>query len=295
MLQKILLFFLCLTLVACGGQETSSSASTDAEKSPPAAKTNVPAQDTKPAKERPLNSASAHFTSNVRSIGPAMTASQETMQEDLQQLGQVIFENEFLGYYTGQFGPNQITLILAEQQGQQIKGYSVCAGNYRPVTGRITDQKAGEYYVCELAEPGDDPYDGTFTFTIFPAQDKLQGEWKPFRAKGNTPRTYNLKAKDFSYQPNAGSWPEASERKLTEEDVWNYNSEELRLMRNEIYARHGYSFKIKDMRYYFEDQNWYMPITTDIRRDLTITEIENIELIYEYETYYEEYYDEFGR
>lgn len=294
MLQKILLSFLCLTLLACGGQEASSSASTT-QQSAPESQEKAPAKTTQAAKERPLNSASAHFTSNVRAIGPAMTASQETMQEDLQQLGKVVFENEFLGYYTGQFGPNQITLILAEQQGQQLRGYSVCAGNYRPISGRITDQKAGEYYVCELAEPGDDPYDGTFTFTIFPTQDKLQGEWKPFRAKGNTPRTYTLRAKDFQYQANVGSWPEASQRTLTEEDVWNYNSEELRLMRNEIYARHGYSFKIKDMRYYFEDQDWYMPVTTDIRRALTTTEIENIELIYEYETYYEEYYDEFGR
>jgi hypothetical protein len=224
-----------------------------------------------------------------------MTAKQEAMQKDLQQLGQAITENEFLGYYTGAFGPNQITLILAEQQGQELRGYSVCAGNYRPLTGRIIEQKPGASYTLELTEPGDDPYDGTFTFTIYPAKQQLQGEWKPFKAKGNTARHYTLAAKKFRYQPTVGKWPEASQRLLTEEDVWNYNSEELRLMRNEIYARHGYSFKIKDMRYYFEDQDWYMPVTTDIRRDLTTTEIANIELIYEFETYFDEYYDEFGR
>lgn len=282
---------LCLALFSCGGPSTPPADTTAAEST---TETTTP-EATRPAKERPSNSASAHFASNVQAIGPAMTAKQELMQKDLQQLGQAITDNEFLGYYTGTFGPNQITLILTELQGQELRGYSVCAGNYRPLTGRVTEQKPGEYYTCELAEPGDDPYDGTFTFTIDPAKQLLKGEWKPFRAKGNTARNYTLATKDFRYQPTVGEWPEASQRLLTEDDVWNYNSDELRLMRNEIYARHGYSFKIKDMRYYFEEQDWYMPVTTDIRRELTTTEIANIELIYEYETYYDEYYDEFGR
>lgn len=287
---RILLAFLCFTLLSCGGPSNppvDTKATDTTESATPKAN--------RPAKERPSNSASAHFASNVQAIGPAMTAKQELMQKDLQQLGQATTNNEFLGYYTGAFGPNQITLILAEQQGQELRGYSVCAGNYRPLTGRIKEQKPGEYYTIELAEPGDDPYDGTFTFTVYPVKQQLQGEWKPFRAKGNTARSYTLTARDFKYQPTVGNWPEASQRLLTEEDVWNYNSEELRLMRNEIYARHGYSFKLKDMRYYFEDQDWYMPVTTDIRRELTTTEMANIELIYEYETYYDEYYDEFGR
>lgn len=66
-------------------------------------------------------------------------------------------------------------------------------------------------------------------------------------------------------------------------------------MRNEIYARHGYCFKIKDMRYTFERRSWYMPVSTDIRDELTDTEVANIQLIDEYETYYDEYYNEFGR
>lgn len=291
MILRILFFFLCINLLSCRGPSNPPS---DTTTTAPATESTT--QTTKqPAKERPSNSAAAHFASNVQSIGPAMTAKQELMQKDLQQLGQAITDKEYLGYYTGDFGPNQITLILAEQQGEELRGYSVCAGNYRPLTGRITKQKPGESYTMELAEPGNDPYDGTFTFTIFPAKQQLQGEWKPFRAKGNTARSYTLKTKKFNYQPTVGRWPEASQRLLTEEDVWNYDADELRLMRNEIYARHGYSFKIKDMRYYFEDQDWYMPVTTDIRRDLTTTEVANIELIYEYETYYEEYYDEFGR
>ena len=66
-------------------------------------------------------------------------------------------------------------------------------------------------------------------------------------------------------------------------------------MRSEIYARHGYSFKEKDMRYLFESKDWYMPMSNDVREKLSKSEIANIDLIYEYETYVEEYYDDYGR
>ncbi|MEL6657602.1 MAG: YARHG domain-containing protein [Bacteroidota bacterium] len=292
MLHKTLLtLFLTILLCACGNDTASTTAenevtaTTEAEPSP---ETNTP------AKERPSNSASAHFASDVRTIGPAMTPGQKDMLNQLSQLGQTATENKLLGYYTGDFGPNRITLILTELIGTKLGGYSVCAGNYRPLYGDILVQEGGTYEV-KIAEPGGDPYDGTFTFNVSTADGKLQGKWEPFRKAGNTPRSYQLTAKDFTYRDDVGLWPEASQRLLTEEEVWNHTSDDLRLMRNEIYARHGYSFKIKDMRYHFEAQDWYMPITTDIRETLTDIEAENIALIYQYETYYEEYYDDFGR
>ena len=223
-----------------------------------------------------------------------MTPGQKDMADQLHQLGQASAESDLLGYYTGAFGPNRITLILTQLNGTELRGYSVCAGNFRPLNGSIQQQGNGSYSV-ELAEPGDDRYDGTFTFTVNTADRTLKGKWVPFRTSGNSAKNYNLNAQNFTYRTDVGDWPEASQRLLEEEDVWNYNSEELRLMRNDIYARHGYCFKIKDMRYHFESQDWYMPVTTDIRTELTDIEVQNIELIYEYETYYEDYYDDFGR
>ena len=66
-------------------------------------------------------------------------------------------------------------------------------------------------------------------------------------------------------------------------------------MRNEIYARHGYSFKDKAMRQVFDTVSWYMPMGIDIRDDLTDIEVQNIDLIYLYESYQEENYDDYGR
>jgi hypothetical protein len=40
-------------------------------------------------------------------------------------------------------------------------------------------------------------------------------------------------------------------------DLYSKLPEELRLLRNEIYARHGYVFKSQDLNEYFEKQSWY--------------------------------------
>ncbi len=66
-------------------------------------------------------------------------------------------------------------------------------------------------------------------------------------------------------------------------------------MRNEIYARHGYSFKLADMREHFDKLDWYMPMAIDITTKLTKIEKNNAELIKRYEKYSAEYYDGFGR
>lgn len=48
-------------------------------------------------------------------------------------------------------------------------------------------------------------------------------------------------------------------RKLTEAEVSGLTKEELRLARNEIYARHGLMFQAQDLQEYFGRQAWYNP------------------------------------
>ena len=66
-------------------------------------------------------------------------------------------------------------------------------------------------------------------------------------------------------------------------------------MRNEIFARHGYCFAKKEFRQQFENEEWYVPNTVDIKGFLTEIEKKNIALIKRYEQYAEEYGDEYGR
>lgn len=78
-------------------------------------------------------------------------------------------------------------------------------------------------------------------------------------------------------------YPEASSRHLTSEDLAGKSIWELKIMRNEIFARHGYKFKSDDMREYFNKQKWYKPQYDDVTSKLTEIENANIKMIKQYE------------
>ena len=80
-----------------------------------------------------------------------------------------------------------------------------------------------------------------------------------------------------------GRFPQASERFLTNVDLQNLNKNDLKIMRNEIYARHGYIFQTNEMKSYFKYQDWYIPKHNNVNSMLTDIEMKNIELIKHYE------------
>jgi hypothetical protein len=126
-------------------------------------------------------------------------------------------------------------------------------------------------------------------------QRELTGTWTPFKASSTSAKNYSLKRTNYIYKSDAGIYPKTSTTLLTEEDVANMDAQDLKIMRNEIYARHGYSFKDKELRTYFDQQEWYMPMAIDVREELTETEVKNIDLIYQYEEYFKQSYDDYGR
>jgi hypothetical protein len=80
-----------------------------------------------------------------------------------------------------------------------------------------------------------------------------------------------------------GKYPEGSTRLLTSNDVAGKSPWELKVMKNEIYARHGYIFKTPELRSYFESQPWYRPLYADVTDLLNNIEIENAAFIKSYE------------
>ena len=78
-----------------------------------------------------------------------------------------------------------------------------------------------------------------------------------------------------------GTYPEGSLRYLTSEDLTGKSLWELRVMRNEIYARKGFVFKTAQLRSYFQSQRWYVPIddNASVEKRLTPVEKANIALI----------------
>jgi hypothetical protein len=66
---------------------------------------------------------------------------------------------------------------------------------------------------------------------------------------------------------------------ITSDTIGDLFAEDLRLLRNEIYARHGRVFKDKDLQKYFDTQSWYKP-NPDFKDDqLSETEVANLAII----------------
>ena len=86
----------------------------------------------------------------------------------------------------------------------------------------------------------------------------------------NAPTFQESEEEDFAWLSN---------QRLEASDLYKYSSSELRLLRNAIYARHGYRFKSTDLQEYFSQFSWYTPSTNDVSYSLTAIENENIMLI----------------
>lgn len=238
----------------------------------------------KPAAKPPAIGAAQVLTQPISSITGSWTGMLEPDREVM-----------ILDKKTGDSFPasaNKITLFIAQLEDGNITGYSVCAGNERPFTGSYEEENGK--IKATLQEPGDNKYDGVFELVISRNEHTLTGKWTPFN-KAQVGRHYNLERKNFKYNNTLGGHPETSMRMLTTEEVNNLYKEELRFMRNAIYARHGYSFKLREIRAQFDSEEWYMPISTDVRKKLTTIEVKNEKLIKNFEKYAEESYDDYGR
>lgn len=76
-----------------------------------------------------------------------------------------------------------------------------------------------------------------------------------------------------------GRWPFTSTRQVTTGDLTGLSSAERRVMRNEIYARHGRAFVSPDLQNHFSAQSWYRYDPNFQDRDLTSLEARNVEFI----------------
>ena len=77
-----------------------------------------------------------------------------------------------------------------------------------------------------------------------------------------------------------GKYPQSSYEKLSYSSLKEKSLIELKIMRNEIFARYGYSFKKEgEMDLYFSQQDWYRPQYQNVDAFLTDVEKKNVEMI----------------
>jgi len=198
---------------------------------------------------------------------------------------------------------NKINISIDEIDGEKVKGHSVVAGNDRPFEGSIQkiEKEGGSIaHTFEVREPGDDKYDGSFTFEI--ENGELTGKWTAYKDIDIKHRKYThdgeieeFITREFATASNKIYKINASNTPLKKQDVENLKKGDLTIIRNMIYARHGYSFKKRPLRVFFDAQPWYIPVHADIRSEFTELEKKNIQLLLSFEENAAEYYDYFGR
>ncbi|MEO1438412.1 MAG: YARHG domain-containing protein, partial [Bacteroidota bacterium] len=208
---------------------------------------------------------------------------------------------------------NKINIAIDEIKGNEVIGHSVVAGNDRPFQGSM-EKLADGSFVFEVEEPGDHKYDGRFKFSIkggkltgtwtafkkidiqkrkydlekrtFQYNPDVMLEWQQAYVDWTDTKKFTQQveydegqfenwvtqevatATELIYKMNA------SNRMLTKAEVENLKKGDLTIIRNTIYARHGYSFKNRPLRVFFDAQPWYIPVYADIKADFTDIEKE---------------------
>lgn len=114
------------------------------------------------------------------------------------------------------------------------------------------------------------------------------GDNQIWRKKVDNSNDNKVKDKAAEKLDNAGDYifPNSDKEYLDKKDVKKKSAEDLRLARNEIFARHGYIFKAEDLQQYFNSKSWYTgTIAADDFDDKVFNKYEkaNIKLIKKYE------------
>lgn len=126
------------------------------------------------------------------------------------------------------------------------------------------------------------------------ALNELQGIWKleptleglhiysVNTETGNSPWEWEADGKEYDLTRTdlqSGRFDYASRILLNDKQFRRFDKKTLRIMRNEILARHGYRFQSKDLQEYFGKQSWYKPVSNNSKVKLSFVEQLNVELI----------------
>ncbi|MDD7792870.1 YARHG domain-containing protein [Clostridium sp. 'White wine YQ'] len=116
-------------------------------------------------------------------------------------------------------------------------------------------------------------------------------KWFKIYEDGRTPtevKSVVEQVANVSNNSNEYIFEDSYKRYLTDGDLMWLSKEELAIARNEIFARHGYVFKMDEFKDYFNSKSWYVPNPNYDGSDSALNEYEiaNYMLIQEWEKKY---------
>jgi len=100
------------------------------------------------------------------------------------------------------------------------------------------------------------------------------------KAKDDYDKAVEETNKGGKYQ---GKFPFTSTKEVKDEDLKGLSDMDIKIMKNEILARHGFIFHDKEMKEYFSKQKWYSAKNQNVDKLLTPLEKQNIQNIEAFE------------
>ncbi|GLC78534.1 YARHG domain-containing protein [Lacrimispora brassicae] len=144
----------------------------------------------------------------------------------------------------------------------------------------LPDYKVWGYdgpYVYVMSEPTD--------VTFYMEDNAIREEYNKMQSEISQIRDgFRIQSDTAKYDGYEFVFPNSSDSLLQAPDLWNLSARQLRIARNEIYARHGRQFADEELRKYFNQCSWYEGIIApkDFEENvLNETERFNIRLIQE--------------
>ena len=189
--------------------------------------------------------------------------------------------SRYVQSWTGLFGERKIGFFIESLSATQIRGYSMVGQNRRTFQGTVRQQNG--VYLITAQEPMTQPSDGVFELNLDPTTpQQITGTWRSGSSQVAAKR-FSLKPRACSTAKTAGDY-DGSVRRLTGDDLqtdpWT-----LSMMRNEIYARHGYAFADREIAEAFAEMDWYIPCSTNVESKLSPLERDNIQRLRKAEAY----------
>lgn len=143
-----------------------------------------------PELEAKLNQATTELNNQQNQVNQVTTkeGSNNAVEKSEQPIATTSenISDDFIGNWSGDFGKDKLTIrIESIDESGNVNGFDEVKGNRRTLTGTKTEN------TFTLNEPGDDKWDGVFTFEFNQTSKTFIGEWKSNNGKSTKQFTLN--------------------------------------------------------------------------------------------------------
>lgn len=214
--------------------------------------------------------------------------------------------DDFWDYWYSKNGLVTVNIYNISRDSVSFSFYQTDAGQTQSVSADVTAEVAGTAAAFSFSDSVGNVAKGNLTFdngqlymrvttaepvsAVYPNVNSIMSRNKVELVR-TEPTATPVPQEETQTNTESGEYffPESSSRYLTDEEISVYNSAQLELAKNEIYARHGRQFVTQYIADYFNSKSWYQgtvdPETFDAQQDLIFNEyeMENILKIQQWE------------